>query len=122
MNLILTITELSNVTGKTRPTLYKYIASYEAGNLDDVPFTFIQLFNLMKKPNVTRKEIMSFCEQNFKTVDEDIRINEIISLLKNNANKIDLDELKKSIEKEILKWTTSELFTMKKTYLLSFKA
>ncbi len=103
MNLFLTITELSNITGKTRPTLYKYIGSYEAGNLDDVPFSFIQLFNLMNKPNVTRKEIMNFCELNFKKVDEDIRINEIVSLLKSNSGKIDLDELKKNIEKEISK-------------------
>lgn len=103
MNLFLTITELSNITGKTRPTIYKYIESYQAGNLDDVPFTFIQLFNLMNKQNVTRKEVMDFCDHNFKKVDDDIRITEIVTLLSNNVDKVNLDNIKELIEKEISK-------------------
>ena len=101
MNLPLTITELSNLTGKTRPTLYKYINAYELGFFDDVPFSFIQLFNLMEKANIKRKEIVDYCEANFKSVDSDIKVNEIVTLIKSNKEKIDLDNLKKHIEEEI---------------------
>ena len=107
MNLPLTITELSNLTGKTRPTLYKYINAYEACQYDDIPFSFIQLLNIMAKPNVKRKEIVDYCDANFKAVDNDLKVNEIITLIKNNKNKIDLDNLKKTIEEEIAKWATS---------------
>lgn len=103
MNLLFSITELSNMTGKTRPTLYKYVNAYEAGSLDEVPFSFIQLFNLINKPNVKRKDIVEYCYVNFNSVDSDIKINEIISLIKNNKSKIDLDNLKKHIEEEISK-------------------
>lgn len=103
MNLLFSITELSTMTGKTRPTLYKYVNAYEAGSLDEIPFSFIQLFNLISKPNVKRKEVADYCDANFKSVDEDIKINEIVSLIKNNKSKIDLDNLKKHIEEEISK-------------------
>ena len=103
MNLPLTITELSILTGKTRPTLYKYINAYDNGELDDVPFSFIQLFNLINKPNVRRKEIMNYCDLNFRGVDSDIKVNEIITLIKNNKSNIDLDNLKKYIEEELNK-------------------
>ena len=104
MNLPLTITELSNITGKTRPTLYKYINAYTNGDFDDIPYSFIQLLNLMSKPSVKRKEIVDYCEINFKSVDSDIKINELIALIKNNKDKIDLDNLKRIIEEEISKW------------------
>ena len=105
MELVFSITELSNLTGKTRPTIYKYLKAYVDGSFDDLPYSFIQLFNLMDKPEVNRKEIIDYCNANFKGVDEDIKIQEIISLIKNNKEKIDLDNIKKFIEEEISKWT-----------------
>ena len=103
MELTFSITELSYLTGKTRPSIYKYLKAYEEGHYDDLPYSFIQLFNLMQKERVTRKEIIEYCEKNFKSVDEDIKINEIINLIKNNKSKIDLDNLKKTLEEEINK-------------------
>ncbi len=103
MELTFSITELSNLTGKTRPSIYKYLKAYEDGHFDDLPYSFIQLFNLMSKENVNRKEIIEYCENNFKKVDEDIKVNEIVNLIKNNKEKIDLDNLKKRIEEEIAK-------------------
>jgi len=103
MNLQFSITELSNLTGKTRPTLYKYINAFESGSLSEIPYSFIQLFELMEKPDVERKEIVDYCEANFLAVDADMRINEIVSLIKNNKTEIDLDKLKKYIEEEIAK-------------------
>ena len=100
MTLQLTITELSGLTGKTRPTIYKYLRAYEARNLDAVPFTFIRLFELMHQPNVIKKDVVSFCRENFISLDSDIRVNEIVSLIQNNKDKIDLDRLKEIIEEE----------------------
>lgn len=57
------ITELSNLTNKSRPTLYKYISSYEAGDLNEVPYNFILLFNLINKPGVKKKEIVDFAKK-----------------------------------------------------------
>ena len=103
MELAFSITELSNLTGKTRPTLYKYVKAYEEGNYDDIPYSFIQLFNLMTKENVKRKEIIDFCEANFKSVDSDMKVNDVINLIKTNKDKLDLDNLKKIIEEELKK-------------------
>ena len=103
MELVFSITELSNLTGKTRPSIYKYLKAYIDGNFDDLPYSFIQLFNLMDKENVSRKEIIEYCNNNFKSVDGDIKVQEIISLIKNNKDKLDLDNIKKIIEEEISK-------------------
>lgn len=103
IELTFSITELSNLTGKTRPTLYKYIKAYENNSFDDIPYSFIKLFDLMSKPGVKRNEITEYCQSNFQSVDSDIKVNDIISLIKNNKDKIDLDNLKKAIEEEINK-------------------
>ena len=116
MELKFSITELSNLTGKTRPSIYKYLKAYEDCKYDDLPYSFIQLFSLMEKENVSRKEIIEYCEKNFKSVDEDIKVNEIVSLIKNNKDKIDLDNLKKVIEEEISKWMKSQSNIVKKNY------
>ena len=104
MELTFSITELSNLTGKTRPTIYKYLKAYQDNQFDDLPYSFIQLFSLMEEDNVSRKKIIDYCEKNFKAVDDDIKVNEILNLIKNNKEKIDLDNLKKKIEEEISKW------------------
>ena len=104
MELSFSITELSNLTGKTRPSIYKYLKAYQDCKYDDLPYSFIQLFNLMEKENVTRKEIIEYCENNFKTIDQDIKVYEIVNLIKSNKDKIDLDNLKKIVEEEISKW------------------
>lgn len=103
MELSFSITELSNLTGKTRPSIYKYLKAYQDCKYDDLPYSFIQLFNLMEKENVTRKEIIEYCENNFKTIDQDIKVNEIVNLIKSNKDKIDLDNLKRIVEEEINK-------------------
>ena len=103
IELTFSITELSNLTGKTRPTLYKYIKAYESDSFDDIPFSFIKLFDLMNKPGVKRKEITEYCESNFQSVDSDMKLNEVVNLIKTNKDKIDLDNLKRVIEEEINK-------------------
>lgn len=103
MELKFSITELSNLTGKTRPSIYKYLNAYSDCKYDDLPYSFIQLFALMEKEDVTRKEILEYCEKNFQVVNDDIKVNEIINLIKTNKDKLDLENLKKNIEEEIKK-------------------
>ena len=103
MELKFSITELSNLTGKTRPSIYKYLKAYEDCKYDDLPYSFIQLFSLMEKEDISRREIIEYCEKNFKSVDDGIKANEVINLIRNNLEKIDLDNLKRIIEEEISK-------------------
>ena len=99
--MLFSITELSNLTGKTRPTLYKYINSYDSGDFDSIPYTFIQLFNLMEKPNVKKIEIVNFCKNSFVEVDKDEDLNNFVKFLKENKEKIDLNKVRLIIEEEI---------------------
>lgn len=107
MNLMIvdhfSITELSSLTNKSRPTIYKYISSYEAGDLNEVPYNFILLFNLITQKGVKKKEIVDFCEENFILTDTNKKANTIIKLIKDNKNILDLDCIEKFIEEEIEK-------------------
>ena len=99
--MLFSITELSILTGKTRPTLYKYINAYDSGDLDSIPYSFIQLFNLMEKPNVKRNEIVTFCKNNFIEVDKDEAFNNFVKFLKENKDKVDLNKIRNIIEEDI---------------------
>ena len=46
INDIITVTELSRLKGKTRPTVYKYIKDFEADRYDAVPYTFLMLLEM----------------------------------------------------------------------------
>lgn len=100
-NSLFTITELSNLTGKTRPTLYKYINAYDSGDLDSVPYSFIQLFNLMERPNIRRIDVVNYCNANFINVDKDEEVNNFVKFIKENKEKIDFIKIRKIIEEEI---------------------
>ena len=100
-NLLFSITELSNLTGKTRPTIYKYVNAYDAGELDSIPYTFIKLFDLMSKSSAKRNDIVEFCHSNFDIKEGDSDLNEIIKLLKDNRSVIDIVKIKNLIEEEI---------------------
>lgn len=98
INNVITITELSTLTGKSRPTLYKYYANYSNDVKEDIPFSIVKLFDLVSKPNINKKEIIAYCDKTFKGIEDDIEINEIVNLIKNNKEKIDLKLLKKAIK------------------------
>ena len=57
----------------------------------------------MNKPGVKRKEITEYCQTNFQSVGDDIKLNEVVSLIKENKDKLDLDNLKNMIEEELRK-------------------
>lgn len=95
---LVTITELSRITNKSRPTLYKYISDYEAGNYNDIPATVLKLFDSIVKGEFSKKDIYSYCDTYFMENDE---LQEIFSLIKEYRSKINLERLKEFILKEI---------------------
>ena len=100
MKKLFTITELSTLTNKTRPTLYKYVSAYESLNYNEIPYNFILLFDLINKDNVSKNEVINFCKSNFTKVDDDSRVNKIIDLILENKEKLDLEKLEDFILKE----------------------
>lgn len=95
----MTITELSRLTNKSRPSMYKYVLSYENDHLDEIPYSIIMLFRLILE-NKPKQEIVNYCIKTFGN-DTDNNIVEIINLLKENKEKLDLSKIKKIIEEEI---------------------
>lgn len=101
MKYVITMTELSALTKKTRPTINHYLDSYENGELDKVPFSFINLFKMLNDSKATRKQIVKYCEETFMDVTDDILLNEVIKILKDNKDKIDLKILKETLLEEL---------------------
>lgn len=102
MNIIdmFSITELSRLTGKSRPSLYKYIAAYERGDEDEVPALMRELFQMIKS-NVAKTKIIAYCEEYFAvSAKKEATDDELFRFLKENRGKIDLESLKKYIEEE----------------------
>ncbi len=103
MKMNFSITELSSLTNKSRPTLYKYLDAYDLGAYDELPYSFIGLFDLLGKPGVARKDIVSYCESAFAKAESDPLLGEIIALLRQNKDRLDLIKIKQYITKEIRK-------------------
>lgn len=95
------ISELSRLTGRTRPSIYKYLDEYISNKYKDIPNQFIQLFKMIDQGHHTKDEIISFCNSNFTKFTYNDKLNDIMVILKNNANKINLEKLEKYLMEEI---------------------
>lgn len=95
---IVTITELSRITSKSRPTIYKYISDFEEGKYEDIPSVVVKLFEEIISGNFSKKDIYTYCDTYFMENDE---LNEIFSLIKENKTKLDLKKLKEFILEEV---------------------
>lgn len=95
------ITELSRLTGKARPSIYKYIEDYNRKDYRSIPYHFIMLFNLIAENNSTKLDIVEYCKLNFSNVSDNDILSEVITLLKKNESKLDLQKIKKIIEGEL---------------------
>ena len=68
------MTELSEYIKVSRPTLYKYIESYENGENETIPERVLNLFRLMDTPGVTKEQVVTFTITSFSDSDtNDIR-------------------------------------------------
>lgn len=98
---IITITELSRLTQKSRPTLYKYVNDYKNNNLDEIPYSFIRLFELAREGG-SKNSIIDYCKITYgdKSVNKD-DINKILFMISENVDKLDLKKIINFIEGEI---------------------
>ena len=98
---IISITELSRLTGKSRPTIYKYINDYNIGNYDDIPFSIIELFKMSS--SCSKLDIITYCRktygENKQAYDEETE--EIIDLIIKNKTRLNIIKLKDFILGEI---------------------
>ena len=98
------VTQLSRLTGKSRPTVYKYISDYESGNIAEVPKDFREVFRLISE-GANRSEVYAYCEENFLAAQfGNGELAEIVGLITDNKDKINLQQLKEYLVKEIKKW------------------
>ena len=100
---IISITELSRLTKKSRPSIYKYINEYNDRNFDDIPFSFIKLLD-MAYTNRSKAEIIAYCHTTYgtdATSSLDRETQELINLIVLNRNAIDINRVKKFILEEL---------------------
>ncbi len=111
---IVTITELSNMLGRSRPTVYKYVSDYEDGNFSALPRQVRTLFDKIMDEGLSKKGAIDYCREWFARVDEDpeertekaakpVRLSELVRLLKANEKRLDLRRIKEFIEGELTK-------------------
>ena len=73
-DLNIKMTELSEYISVSRPTLYKYIDSYENGDLNSIPDKVTNLFRMMETPGVTKEQVVAFTITTFSSGDStDVR-------------------------------------------------
>ena len=95
----ITVTELARLTHKSRPSIYKYVESFESNNFDDIPYSIIELFKMIES-GLNKQSIIDYCNKKFG-VSSDNSIQEIINLLNDNKDKVDMNKIKQLIEEEI---------------------
>ena len=107
---MISITELSRLLKKSRPTVYKYVSDFENGQEGNVPHSVRKLFRQIQSGDIPKREIYAYCDDWFvgdytteSTVKKRIGLKEVIKLLKEHENKIDFEKLKKYIDEEIRK-------------------
>ena len=65
------MTELSEYIKVSRPTLYKYIESYESGDIESIPDKVVALFRLMERPEVSKEQVITFIISSFSDGADD---------------------------------------------------
>ena len=103
---MITITELSRLLGKSRPTVYKYISDFEEGNYAAIPSSVKKLFADIQSGAIPKKGIYEYCEHWFDSEPavpkkKPVVLKDIIALLKKNEKRLDLAKLKAYIEEEV---------------------
>ena len=108
---IVTITELSKLLGKSRPTVYKYISDYESGNYSALPHSVRSLFDKIMSGEASKRGVFEYCEHWFSAPgatshtapSQRSALKEIIKLLKDNESRLNLARIKSFLEEELRK-------------------
>ena len=98
----ISITELSRLTKKSRPTIYKYLNDFSLGNYDDIPYSIINLFKMAETS--TKAEIIAYCNATYGTTyadncDEEVK--ELINLIISKQKELDISKIKDFIMGEL---------------------
>ena len=93
----ITITELSTLTGKSRPTLYKYISAFAAEEVSDVPYAFVKLFELIESTKGKKSEIQKYCFQQFGVLSN---VKPLVEFIQEHQAKIDAEKAIALLKKE----------------------
>lgn len=99
---LISITELSRLTKKSRPTIYKYINDYNRGKLDEIPYSIIELFKMSS--NASKSEIKEYCYKMYGFDEDeysDPDIEEIKKILVENKSKLNFGKIKDFIMEEL---------------------
>lgn len=97
----LSITELSRLLRKSRPTIYKYITDYKDKRFDNIPNSIKELFDRIES-GCARSDVYTYCESNYFYDNlKSVEIKQVINLIIENGQSIDLDKLKNYILGEI---------------------
>lgn len=97
----ISITELSRLLGRSRPTVYKYITDYKGGRYDGIPNSVKELFDRIEG-GCAKSEVYAYCESNYSGggIKSD-ELKQVISLIIENERSIDPERLKNFILGEI---------------------
>ena len=99
----ISITELSRLLQKSRPTIYKYITDYEEGNESSIPPAVLRLFHLIDHEDLSHDDIIQYCKTRFGSPDAEIlpQARRLIEFIKENQHRIDFERLEKLLRKVI---------------------
>ena len=129
---IVSITELSRLLGKSRPTVYKYVSDFESGNSANLPHSVKKLFLKIQSGEAPKREIYQYCQDWFvggqasnqvnnqvgnqvnnqvgatdgvedSRAVKKVTLKEIIRMLKQHEKRLDFKKIKQFIEEEIKK-------------------
>lgn len=107
---IVTITELSKLLGKSRPTVYKYVSDYEAGNYSALPHSVRSLFDKIVSGETSKRGVFEYCDHWFTSMkrgeeksEKGTTLKELIRLIKDNESTLNLTKIKNFIEEELRK-------------------
>ena len=106
---VVSITELSTMLNKSRPTVYKYISDFESGNTAALPPQVKKLFLQIQAGSIPKREIFEYCEYWFAgggksaKSDKPVTLKEVVKLMKENERKLDFAKIKQFILGELEK-------------------
>jgi len=95
-----TITELSRLLNKSRPSVYKYLSDYGVGNFENIPPVIKELFDKVENEGYNKSNVYDYCYK-YLIMDEQKEIKEIYELLNENKDKLNLAKIKQYIMEEI---------------------
>lgn len=99
----ISITELSKLLQKSRPTVYKYLTDFQAGNLEAVPYAVRELFRLIEEEELSHDEIVTYCHTRFGAGEGELSplAKQAVDFIKAHQDEIDYERLFAALRKAI---------------------